>query len=94
MLRDHPRPRFLRMADTRGQLHPNIPALAKQVNTVIHAGNIGHPDILVQPARSGSSCVLLTTANHRWHLQPFQFPLAGWKTCTGALFGRQTDQID
>ena len=171
--------RILMLADTHGQLHPQILALAEKVDTVIHAGDIGHPDILVRLARDGrrvfamrgnndtpmnwpssahhqlahldrtkevalaggriavehgdrvnpanrrhallragypdarlivyghshrqvidtsrrpwvvnpgaagrsrtfggSGCILLTVTNHRWHLRPFQFPLANWK---------------
>ena len=43
----------LLLADTHGRLHPQILALAKQVSTVIHAGDIGHPDILALLARDG-----------------------------------------
>ena len=171
---------ILLVSDTHGRLHPEILALAEKVDIVIHAGDIGHPDILallarpgrrmfavqgnndtrtswpssayhqlaqldrirevtlagdriavehgdrVNPANrrhallrarypearlvvyghshrqvidtaerpwvvnpgaagrsrtfGGSGCILLTVTNQRWHLRPFQFPLANWKS--------------
>lgn len=42
--------RALLLADTHGQLHPQILALVGGSDLVVHAGDIGHPDILAQLA--------------------------------------------
>lgn len=38
--------RILLLADTHGQVHAEIAELATQVDAVVHAGDIGHPDVL------------------------------------------------
>ena len=45
--------RILLLSDTHGQLHPEILALARRADHVVHAGDIGHPDILAQLAGDG-----------------------------------------
>lgn len=44
--------RVLLLSDTHGQLHPAILALAEDVDTVVHAGDIGHPEILARLGRN------------------------------------------
>lgn len=36
----------LLLSDTHGELHPEIMAMAEGVDLVVHAGDIGHPDVL------------------------------------------------
>ena len=38
--------RLLLLSDTHGQVHPQILALAGGVDMIVHAGDIGHPDVL------------------------------------------------
>jgi len=40
--------RLILLSDTHGQLHPEILALANQSDATVHAGDIGHPDVLAQ----------------------------------------------
>ena len=40
--------RILLLSDTHGQLHPAIMCLAKDVQYIVHAGDVGHPGILDQ----------------------------------------------
>jgi putative phosphoesterase len=44
----------LLLSDTHGQLHPSILRLTQRADLVIHAGDIGNPDILDQLAASGT----------------------------------------
>ena len=44
--------RVLLIADTHGQIHPNITAIAQTADIVVHAGDIGHPSILAQLAET------------------------------------------
>ncbi len=43
---------ILLIADTHGQIHPKIIAIAQTVDAVVHAGDIGRADILVQLAKA------------------------------------------
>lgn len=45
--------RLLLLADTHGQVHPQILALAGEVDTIVHAGDIGHPDVLTALTATG-----------------------------------------
>ena len=47
------RVRLLLLSDTHGQLHPQILALAGEVDTIVHAGDIGHPDVLTALTSAG-----------------------------------------
>jgi putative phosphoesterase len=38
--------RVLLLSDTHGRLHPEILALAEGTDCVVHAGDVGHPDVL------------------------------------------------
>lgn len=46
--------RLLLLSDTHGCLHPRILALAGQVDAVVHAGDVGHPDVLTALAAGGA----------------------------------------
>lgn len=38
--------KVLLLADTHGRIHPRILALAATADLVVHAGDVGHPDVL------------------------------------------------
>jgi putative phosphoesterase len=44
----------LLLSDTHGQVHPSILQLAQRADLVIHAGDIGNPEILDQLAAGGT----------------------------------------
>ena len=45
--------RLLLLSDTHGQVHPQILALAGGVDMIVHAGDIGHPDVLAALTSAG-----------------------------------------
>ena len=45
--------RLLLLSDTHGQVHPQILALASEVDMIVHAGDIGHPDVLTALLSTG-----------------------------------------
>ena len=49
------RVRLLLLSDTHGQLNPQILALAGEVDTIVHAGDIGHPDVLTALTATGQA---------------------------------------
>lgn len=59
----------LLLADTHGLVHPGILALAREVSVVVHAGDIGHPDVLARLAAEGRTLVAVRGNNDtavRW----------------------------
>ena len=42
--------RILLLSDTHGRVHPEILALAGRADVIVHAGDIGHPDVLTRLA--------------------------------------------
>ena len=61
------RVRLLLLSDTHGQLNPQILALAGDVDTIVHAGDIGHPDVLTALTATGQAlhAVRATTTSTR-----------------------------
>jgi uncharacterized protein len=55
--------RILLLSDTHGQVHPEILALAAGVDTIVHAGDIGHPRILEALAATGRPLVAVRGNN-------------------------------
>jgi putative phosphoesterase len=62
----------LLISDTHGQLHPQILALAEKVGMIIHAGDVGHPDVLSQLAGTGRRVVAVRGNNDT----PAKWPVA------------------
>jgi putative phosphoesterase len=54
---------ILLLSDTHGRLHPEILALARDSDCVVHAGDIGHPDILDALGDAGRSVVAVRGNN-------------------------------
>ena len=54
---------MLLLADTHGQLHPEILALAGQADLVVHAGDVGHPDVLARLAAGGRQVAVVRGNN-------------------------------
>ncbi len=55
--------RVLILSDTHGRLHPEIAALAEDVDVVVHAGDIGHPEVLARLAAGGAALVAVRGNN-------------------------------
>lgn len=55
--------RILLLSDTHGQVHPQILALATEVDAIVHAGDIGHPQVIEALTASGRPLVAVRGNN-------------------------------
>jgi putative phosphoesterase len=53
----------LLLSDTHGRLHPGIRNLADKTDCVVHAGDIGHPDVLASLAAGGRRVIAVLGNN-------------------------------
>ena len=53
----------LLLSDTHGRLHPGILQVADGVDVIVHAGDVGHPDVISQLASCGARLVAVRGNN-------------------------------